>query len=445
MSLIQTPWTSQPQQFVRNSGTDLMRGAYIWTPHNPRQLVGPRVVQATAETAYNNSPVGDKGVARKWSRSANAGVDFGTTQIITQNSGVTVLVVANPTSAATMKVPFSQRLASGAFTQTDFLFNSDGLDSLGATAGSVTLTTYHAASGGVRATSQIDGQTHCWVAGNGTANGYIFRDGVKQTLANSMRTSTFTVSTQKLRIGNIGDDASTTYPCDDPVYLVVVWDRLLSETEARSVSENPWQVFQPIPRRIFVPVSAGGGTTTVTADHAASYTITGSVAADASAAYAIRSAVTADAAASYVLRTAAQADRPAAYAIRAAVASDLASSYAIQSAGTVSTGLDATYAVRGAVSSDISVGYQIAAAVQAEVTAAYAVRSAVQKDLTASYAIQAGLGAVAADMIAAYVIDGSTTTRAPSGAGPSIILPGSTRPGSLQTSGRPPNLGGRRH
>ena len=261
MSILYSPWTSQPQQFVPRSGTDLMRGAYVWTPHNPRQLVGPRIVQATGETAYNSSPVGDKGVARKWSRSANAGVDFGTTQVITQNSGVTVLVVANPTFAATMKVPFSQRLASGAFTQTDFVFNSNGLDSLGATAGSVTLTTYHAASGGVRATSQIDGQTHCWVAGNGTANGYIFRDGVKQTLANSTRMSTFTASTQKLRVGNMGDDASTTYPCDDPVYLVVVWDRLLSEAEARSVSENPWQVFQPLPRRIFASVSAGGGVT----------------------------------------------------------------------------------------------------------------------------------------------------------------------------------------
>jgi hypothetical protein len=275
MSILYTPWTQQPQQAVGiDLGNPIARGAYAWTPHNPRQLVGARTVQAFGETAYNSSPVGDKGVARKWSRSANAGVDFGTQQIITQNSGVTVLVVAAPTSAATMKVPFSQRVAGGSYTQTDFVFNSSSIDSLGATAGTVVLTTYHSAPGGVKADSQIDGKTHCWIAGNGSANGYIYRDGVKQTLSTSTRISTFYNASQKLRVGNMGDDASTTHPCDDPVYLVVVWDRLLSEAEAKTVSENPWQIFKPIPRRIFVPVSAGGGIYTLNAQ-SGSYTTTG--------------------------------------------------------------------------------------------------------------------------------------------------------------------------
>lgn len=253
-------WTQQPQQHIPAFGSDLMRGAYVWTPHNPTQLIGKRVLVASSETAYNSSPVGDKGIARKWNRTANAGLDFGINQIITQNSGVTVLVVAAPTSAATMKVPFSQRVGSGAFTQTDFVFNSVGLDSLGASAGTVVLTTYSGASGGVHASGQIDGKTHCWVAGNGPSNGFIYRDGVKQTLATSTRISTFTASTQKLTIGNIADEATTTYPCDDPVYLVVVWDRLLSEPEARSVSENPWQVFSPLRKNIFESVVTGGNT-----------------------------------------------------------------------------------------------------------------------------------------------------------------------------------------
>lgn len=250
-------WTQQPQQALPVSGSDLMRGAYVWTPHNPFQLTGKKTLIAASEGAYGGSPVGEKGVSRKWLRSANAGLDFGTIQAITQNAGVTVLVVAAPTAATSMKVPFSQRIAGGSYTQTDFVFNAATIDSLGATSGQIALTTYHAGSGGVLAASQIDGRPHCWVAGNGPANGYIFRDGVKQTLAASTRMSTFTAGTQKLRIGNIADDATTTYPCDDPVYLVIVWDRLLSEIEARSVSENPWQAFSPLQKNIFSALSGG--------------------------------------------------------------------------------------------------------------------------------------------------------------------------------------------
>ena len=149
-----------------------------------------------------------------------------------------------------MKVPFSQRIGSGNYTQTDFVFNATTIDSLGATAGQLALTTYHAGSGGVLAAGQVDGKTHCWVAGNGPSNGYIFRDGVKQTLLTSTRMSTFTAGTQKLRVGNMADDATTSYPCDDPVYLVVVWDRLLTEGEAKAVSDNPWQLFKPASQNI---------------------------------------------------------------------------------------------------------------------------------------------------------------------------------------------------
>lgn len=53
--------------------------------------------------------------------------------------------------------------------------------------------------------------------------------------------------------------------------LGLVWNRALSDDEIVALSANPWQVFTP--RRAWVPVSAGGGTTV--AVPAASLTLTG--------------------------------------------------------------------------------------------------------------------------------------------------------------------------
>lgn len=234
----------------------MTRGASVWGPQNPFQMTGARVLQASAERSYGGSPVGDGGIGRKWSRVENAGVDFGTTQVITQNSGVTILVVAAPTPGASMKVPFSQRIASGNYTQTDIVFNAATIDSLGAASGNLALTTYHAGSAGVLAAGQVDGKMHCWVAANGPSNGYIFRDGSKQSLSTSTRTSTFTAGTQKLRVGNMADDASTSYACDDPIYLLIVFDRLLPEALAQLLSENAQRAIAP--RRRFTFVDTGG-------------------------------------------------------------------------------------------------------------------------------------------------------------------------------------------
>ena len=55
-------------------------------------------------------------------------------------------------------------------------------------------------------------------------------------------------------IGN-RDDLATGF--SGGIYLVMVWARALSESEAISISANPWQVFAPV-QRIWVPVAAGG-------------------------------------------------------------------------------------------------------------------------------------------------------------------------------------------
>lgn len=70
-------------------------------------------------------------------------------------------------------------------------------------------------------------------------------------------------------IGN-RDDLATDF--SGGIYLVMVWARALSESEAISISANPWQIFAK--ERIWVPVAAGGPTYTLTAD-SGSFALTG--------------------------------------------------------------------------------------------------------------------------------------------------------------------------
>ena len=54
-------------------------------------------------------------------------------------------------------------------------------------------------------------------------------------------------------VGGVGWIATA----DADVYLAGLWSRALSDAEIAQISANPWQLFEP--RRIWVPVSAGGG------------------------------------------------------------------------------------------------------------------------------------------------------------------------------------------
>lgn len=47
-------------------------------------------------------------------------------------------------------------------------------------------------------------------------------------------------------------------------YLALAWDRALSDTELKSVSENPWQIFEDEEDYLFIPSIAGGGPNNIT-------------------------------------------------------------------------------------------------------------------------------------------------------------------------------------
>jgi len=199
--------------------------------------------------------------------------------------------------------------------------------------------------------------------------------------------------------------------------LFFAFDRALSAVEIKQLSDNPWSIFQPVNRAIWVPVGGGNPVITsdtvadylireaVTSDTSASYAIRTSANADTSASYSIAAPVSSDTSASYAIRTSANADTSASYSIAAPITSDTSASYTILTAGAVTSDCAASYAIRGVVQSDASIAYELRGAVQSTLSGGYDIRQAVASDTSAAYAVTS-LAVVTSDLAAAYAVTG---------------------------------------
>lgn len=77
----------------------------------------------------------------------------------------------------------------------------------------------------------------------------------------SSATITGTPRTQNSVLREFNRKGPTYSPYQGSHSLAAMWGRALSDAELIALSTNPWQLFKPIERRIWVPVSAGGGQT----------------------------------------------------------------------------------------------------------------------------------------------------------------------------------------
>ena len=256
------PWDAQPQE-VAPPAIDLGPDALLWSAAHPQLLIGAANRLATSEGSPLVRP-GPLGMARAWSRNASAGALFGTFQHVT-GLEVTAAVVAAPVASANRKIAWSQRTSGSNAAQFVFGFNIDGSTSVSALSGGISLVSRNTSGSGgeLGASSQFDGLPHAWVLANGANEGYIYRDGVAQTVSPNYRAfGTVWTSAQATAIGNIGDYTTDgAFVSDDPIYLVIVWPRVLPADQAQRLSADLARNLGPAfePRRIHVPVAAGGG------------------------------------------------------------------------------------------------------------------------------------------------------------------------------------------
>lgn len=62
---------------------------------------------------------------------------------------------------------------------------------------------------------------------------------------------------QVFSIGSCGGTSSYGLPFDGKIYAALVWKRAISLNEFKNFYDNPWQICQPLTRRIFVDVGVG--------------------------------------------------------------------------------------------------------------------------------------------------------------------------------------------
>lgn len=156
----------------------------------------------------------------------------------------------------------------------------------------------------------------------------------------------------------------------------------LPDGEAIALSANPWQLFAPQTRTLWVPASAGGGSS-VSSDSAQTYQSAATISADIAQVYTAFQTVAADVLQTYVANQVAQADTSQSYQAGGQVSSDSAQTYA--AGNTVTTDTAQTYSAASQVDSDSSQIYQSLNTVAADLAQAYTTAMYVSADTGQSY------------------------------------------------------------
>lgn len=248
---------------------------------------------------------------------------------------------------------------------------------------------------------------------------------------------------------------------DGKIYYVLLFNRVLNDFEIRSISQNPWQIFKPMPRRIFAEAGAGGGVTITTnlgtasaSGYQASISASSPVTINSALGTATASGLSATLAQAFNLSanrgtataSGAQATIAQAATISANLGTATASGFAadVQSAGNVTISANIGIATASGRQANIgdsvtvsasrgtatAAGYTAAIEIAFTLAANRGTAQATGKTATiyASDVISASMGQAIASGYAAFIAAGEIYARAPSGSGPLLITQNQSRP-----------------
>ena len=447
-------WTQQPQQACEIDWSNpITRGLVVAiSGANPR--LNSALNKPASFVGTPGSALTIDGRSTEFTRSSTQGISVGTSDAFNP-AAITLLSIYTPKSLATASAHmlFSRDDNSlGRAFSLDMHWNT-GFGVRYYVAGGGTVGTNELRSG----VSSLVGKRYVIAARQIGSSAALFVDG---TLASS--SAAFTVkpsATGDTRIG-IRTYSGSNEAADGFIPLSLMWNRALSDSEIRSISQKPWQIFKPIPRRIFAEVSAGGGGVTITANigqataSGLTATLTQASTLIATQGTATASGLSATLAQAFTLQanrgtataSGAQATIAQAATISANLGTATASGFAadVQSAGNVTISANIGIATASGRQANIgdsvtvsasrgtatAAGYTAALEIAFTLAANRGTAQATGKTATiyASDVISASMGQAIASGYAALIVAGEIYARAPSGSGPVLVTQNKSRP-----------------
>jgi len=157
------------------------------------------------------------------------------------------------------------------------------------------------------------------------------------------------------------------------LFLAHLGDSCASFSEAISLSQNPWQIFEPTVEYVWVDDFVSTGTTPVDSDRLINYLINTSSTTDLPLNYSIRTSAIQDAIFEYSINSSLSSDRSAAYNIRASASSDDLNQYLIRTFA--NSDIISSFNTRTSAANDEAVNYLIRANAEADANYSFNTRT----------------------------------------------------------------------
>lgn len=208
-----------------------------------------------------------------------------------------------------------------------------------------------------------------------------------------------------------GPYANNLLPYIDKTGLTLVFERALSDAEISSISANPWQLFKPVERRIWVPASAGDPTY-ATASASSAFSVRGFASASQASAWSVRAHVGAAGAADWSVRNHAAQTAPASYTIRNFAGASGAASFSARNHASASASAAFSVLAAGLVSATASAAWTVRNHTTASRSAAASVRNFASASAASAFSVLTS-GLVTASRSAAWSVRNAVTASAP--------------------------------
>lgn len=299
--ILRFPWTRQPQVPVGIDWSNpLSRGLVFLANYGESGSSGRNLVSGLRGTQIGTpagKAAGPQGVSTDWTNGGTATSEiFTRTDGLSPSVGVTVGYFGRRTASPVSYCrPIAVTHSSG--TLPPYISYGVGINDAGSGADFVSAS-IGTGSGGYLASTPVSAPTsltqpHVLLGAWDTTSNLIsvyHNDKLLQTKATTGSLVYSSAATGPLIVSGSHPSTVANNFCGD-IYCAFVWDRKLSASEVKSLYNNPWQLFQPIQRTIWVP-AAGGGAFTPAITEAAAATSAQSAALAATAALTENTAAT---------------------------------------------------------------------------------------------------------------------------------------------------------